>query len=152
MRRWSGYLADWQESRLSQIWFLWHSPLMQRLWFTVDKVIHHDDVMFPTIIRPRGDIAARDPHPGDEGFAKHNAKEGKAPVAWRCRDEAAEQQFVVGVKVLDQRAGLTVSVLLARSAPIRQVNICEDSAKTSDRRSCGAVARYGEGHVGDIAP
>src|SRR5215467_11622741 len=107
---------------------------MKRLWLTVDKVIHYDDVVFPAIIRPRGDVAARDPHPGDARVMKHNPEERKAPVARRRRDEATEQQLAVGAKVLDQSVVLTVPVLSARAASIRLVNICEDRAKTSDLR------------------
>ena len=105
----------------------------QGLWLAVDEVIHHDDVLFPIIIRPRGDVAARDPHPGDARVVKHDAEEGQAPIARRGRDEAAEQQLAVGVEVLHQRAGPTVSALLARPAPIRLVNVREDRAEASDR-------------------
>src|SRR5262245_48055098 len=126
-------------------WFL-----RQGLWFTVDKVIHHDDVSVPTIIWPRGGVAARDSHPGDACVLKHNAEEGKAPVTLRGQDEAAEQQLVAGAEVLDQGAGLAVSVL--DTVSMRLVNIRKDRAKTSDRRSCVAVAGHEEVHVGDVAP
>jgi hypothetical protein len=53
-----------------------HALLTKGLWLAVDKVIHHDDVMLLIIIRPRGDVAGRDPHPGDECIIKHNAEEG----------------------------------------------------------------------------
>ena len=120
----------------------------------VEEVIHHDDVLFSLIIRPRGDVAAYDPHLGDACVVKHDAEEGKAPIARRGRDEAAEQEFAVGVVVLDQRAGLAVSVLPPRPAPIRLVNIREDRTKTVDRRRLVAVVGAGheEGHVGDLAP
>jgi hypothetical protein len=70
------------------------------------------------IIWPRGDVAARDPDPGDTRVVKHDAEEGTAPIARRGRNEAAKQQLAVGIEVLDQRAGLTVSVLRARPTPI----------------------------------
>jgi hypothetical protein len=109
--------------------------LWNALWFTVDEVIHHDDVMFPIIIRTRGSVAASDAHPRNARVARHNAEEGKAPVARRGGDEAAEQQLAIDAEVLNQRAGLAVAALAARPAPIRQVNIREDRAKTIDRLS-----------------
>ena len=109
------------------------SLLIKGLWLAVDKVIHHDDVLLLIIIRPRGDVAGRDPHPRDARVVKHDAEEGKAPIARRGRDETAEHQLAVGVEVLDQRAGPTVSLLLARPAPIRLVNVCEDRAEATDR-------------------
>ena len=43
-------------------------------------------------------------------------------------------------------------MLLARSVPIWEVDICEDRSKTGD--SCEYIAASGqeEGHVGDVAP
>ena len=78
-----------------------------------------------------GDVAARDPHPGDARIVKHNAEEGQAPIARRGGDEAAEQQRAVGAEVLYQRAGPRSSIWLGRS--IGLVNIGEDRAKARDR-------------------
>ena len=66
------------------------------------KVIHHDDIQFGIIVRPRGAIATRYPHSGDARVCKHDADEGKAPIAWRGRNEAGEQQLAVDTEVLDQ--------------------------------------------------
>ena len=77
------------------------------LWLAVDKVIHHDDVVLIIIIRPRGDVAGCDPDPRDARVVKHDAEEGKAPIARRGRDETAEDQLAVEVEVLHQRAGPT---------------------------------------------
>ena len=51
------------------------------LRFTVQEVIHHDDVMCPIIIWPWGSIAARDSHSGDARIRKDDAEEGKTSVA-----------------------------------------------------------------------
>src|SRR5262245_15243646 len=126
--------------------------LGQGLRLAVDEVIHHDNVLITTIIRPRGDIAARDSHPGDACVRKYDTEEGKASIARRGRDEAAEQQLAVGVNVLHQRAVLTVTALLAGAAPIRLVNVCEDQAKTSDRRRYVARTGHEEVHLSDVAP
>src|SRR5215471_7043596 len=123
--------------------------LGQGLGLAVDEVIHHDNVLITTIIRPWGDIAARDSHPGDAGVLKYDTEEGKASIARRGRDEAAEQQVAVGVEVLHERAVLTVTVLLAGTAPIRLVNVCEDHAKTRDRRLHIARAGNEEIHFSD---
>src|SRR5262245_40561431 len=69
------------------------------LWLAVEKVIHHDNVHFP-IIRARSYVAGCDPDSRDDRFIKENAKEGKAGIAWRSRNETAEYQFAVAVKVL----------------------------------------------------
>ena len=62
---------------------------------------------------------------------KHDAEEGKTPIARRGRNETAEQKLAVRVEVLHQRAGPAVSLLLPRSAPIRLVNVCEDRAEAT---------------------
>ena len=83
-------------------------PLVGKgLWLAVEEVVHHDDVMFRIIIRPWGDVAAGDPHPGDARLVEYDAEEGQAAIARRGRDVADEQPLVVGVEVLDPRAGPT---------------------------------------------
>ena len=57
-------------------------PLVTALWLAADKVIHHDDIVLPIIIRSWGDVAGCDPDPRDERVVKHDAEEGKAPVTW----------------------------------------------------------------------
>src|SRR4029077_3828657 len=83
--------------------------------------------------------------------AKDDAKEGQACIARRGRDEAAKEQIAVSAKGLDQRAGLTVSMLLGWPAPIRMVNVCEDRAEPGGRRRCAARARHEEVHLCDVA-
>jgi len=126
---------------------------MEGLWLAVDKVIHHNDVVLPIIIRPRGDVATRDPHPGDACILKHDTEEGKTPIARRGRNEAAEQKVAVQVEVFHQRAGLAVSLLLPWPAPIRLVYVREDRAETAHR--CHLMP-IGTGHekesFGDVAP
>ena len=104
-----------------------------RLWLAVDKVIHHHDVLILIIIRPRRRVAGRDPNPRDKRVVKHDAEEGKTPIARRSRDETTEQHLAVGAEVFNQRARATVSSLLARPAPVRLVNVCEDRAEAGDR-------------------
>ena len=59
---------------------------MERLRLAVEKVVHHDDISLLIIIRPRSDVATRDPHPGDARIAKDDAKEGQACIARRGWD------------------------------------------------------------------
>ena len=65
------------------------------------------------------------------GVVKHDAEEGKTPIARRSRDETAEQHLAVGAEVFNQRARATVSSLLARPAPVRLVNVCENRAEAT---------------------
>ena len=71
------------------------------------------------IIRPWYGIAAGDPDSGDTRVAEDDAEEGQASIAWRGRDNAAEDQPSVAAEVLDDRAGFSVSILIAWPAPIR---------------------------------
>ena len=107
-------------------------PINKGLWLAVDKVIHHHDVVashhhpapgptLPVVIRTRA----------MSGVVKHDAEEGKTRIARRSRDETAEQHLAVGAEVLNQRAGATVSSLLAGPAPVRLVNVCEDRAEAA---------------------
>jgi hypothetical protein len=73
---------------------------MKGLWLAVDKVIHHDDVSLFIIIRPRRDVAGCDPDPRDARVVKHDAEEGKAPIARRGRNETAEDQPAIHVEIL----------------------------------------------------
>src|SRR5262245_29986413 len=104
------------------------------LRFSVQKVIHHDDVMCPVIIRPRSSIAGRDAHSGDAHgrVLIDNAEKGQTSIARRGWDKAAEEQPAVGAEALDFRAGLTVTVLIAGPAPIRQVNVRENCSEATD--------------------
>src|SRR5262245_55559004 len=124
---------------------------MEWLRLPIEKVIHHDDISLLIVIRPRGDVATRDPHPGDARVAKDDAKEGKAGIARRGRDEAAKEQVAVSAKVLDQRAGLPVSVLLGWPVSIRMVHVCEDCTEPGGRRMCAAGAGHEEVHLSDMA-
>ena len=128
------------------------SLLVKGLWLAVDKVVHHNDVVLLIIIRPRGNVAGCDSNPRDARVLKHDAEEGKAPIARRGRNEAAEQKFAVRVEVLHQRTGPAVSLLLSRTAPIRLINVCEDRAEATD--GC-CITPIGAGHeeqsFGDIA-
>src|SRR5262249_40046704 len=72
-------------------------------------------------------------------------------IARRGRDEAVEYQTSVGAEAFDQRAGLTVSVLITRPAPIRQINVREDRAEPIRRRRLVIEARHEEGHLCDVA-
>ena len=123
-----------------------------RLWFAVQEVIHHDDVMCPIIIRARRSIAARDSHSGNPRVGKDDAQEGQTSVARRGWDEAAEDQPPVGAEALDACAGLTVSVFIAGPTPIRKVNVREDRAEATNLRCNTSI---GSGHeeqcLGDVA-
>ena len=54
--------------------------------------------MLAIIIRPGGNVAARDLHPRDACVGKHDAEEGQAVGVRRGRDEAAEEQITVGIR------------------------------------------------------
>src|SRR6266481_4864504 len=73
------------------------------------------------------------------GLSNTMPEKGKARIARRSRDETAEQHLVVGAEILNQRARLTVSSLLARPAPIRLVNVCENRTKATHRCSDSPV-------------
>lgn len=121
--------------------------LAQGLRLAVKEVIHHNDILSPAIIQSGGDISARDPHSGDgRVVVKHDAEEGKAAIARQGRDNAAEEQIPAGIEVLDTGTRITVSAL---------VNVCEDRAKTGDRRWFADAAwrdRHKEGYISDVAP
>ena len=123
---------------------MWRS---KGLWLTVQKVIHHDDVVLLVIVRPRGDVASGDPDPGDARVVKHDTEEGQAPIAGRSRDETAENQLAVDVEVLQPCAGpLWAPALFTRPNPIRLVHVGEDRAKATDRGGLSA------GCAGDEEP
>src|SRR4030095_4897280 len=119
-------------------------PLRNKgLWLAVDEVIHHDDVMLAIIIRPGGNLATRDLHPGDARVGKHDAEEGQAVGVRRGRDEAAKEQIAVGIEVFDQRAG----ACLAWGA-----YVCEDRAEAPHRCWGTTVGTgYKEQTFGDVA-
>ena len=116
-----------------------HAPLQPRLWLAVEEVIHHNDVISCIIIRPRGDVAACDPHPGDARVVKHDAEEGQAPIARRRRDKAAEEQRAVSAEVADQRAGDKVPEGSAGCYPIRPINIGRGYAVLRSRSRAGST-------------
>src|SRR5882724_7222682 len=67
-----------------------HLLLLKQLWFAVDEVVHHDDVMAFIVVWTRGNVAGLDPDRSDAGVIKHDAEEGQASIARRSRDETAE--------------------------------------------------------------
>ena len=67
-----------------------HLPLLKQLWFAVDEVVHHDDVMAFIVVWARGNVAGFDPYRSDAGIIKRDAEEGQASIARRGRDETAE--------------------------------------------------------------
>src|SRR4029453_4763934 len=109
--------------------------------------------MLATIIRPRGNVAGFDPDSRDARVVEHDAEEGQVSIPRGGRDEATECQPAVLVEVFDQRAGMTVSVLPARSAAIWLVNIGEDGAEAPDRCWNSSIgAGYEEQSLSDVAP
>jgi hypothetical protein len=149
---------DWRSQRMAnddlprRCGLTSHAPSMKALWLSINKSIHHDDVMLLIIIWPGGDVAACDPYSGDARILEHDAEEGQAPIARRGRDESAEQQLTVGAEVLHQRACRAVAALPAWPAPIRLVNVCEDRAEATDRcwrRTVGTW--YEEQRLGNVA-
>src|SRR5262245_49541104 len=53
--------------------------------------------MFAIVVRPGSNVAGRDPKPGDTRLGEHDAQEGKASIARRGGNGAAEQQLAIGV-------------------------------------------------------
>src|SRR4029079_3061421 len=80
-------------------------------------------------------------------------EEGQTSIAWRGRDKAAEDQPSVGAEALDERAGFSVSILIAGPAPIRQVNVGEDYAEPGSCRWRRWIASsgYKELRLRDVA-
>ena len=60
-----------------------HLLLVNELWLAVDEVVHHDDVMLAIVVRPRGNVAGRDPNRRDAGVVKLDREEGQVSIA-RC--------------------------------------------------------------------
>ncbi len=50
-------------------------------WFTVEEVVHHDDVS-AVVIRARRRVACDDSYSGNTSVAEDNADEGQVSVAW----------------------------------------------------------------------
>src|SRR5215208_6867082 len=115
---------------------------MNRLGFTVDKVVHHDDVLFLRIIRSRRNVAACNSHVSDTRVGQHDAEERKTCIAGGCWYVAAEQQLTAGAVVLDQCARVSVSSFSCRTAAVGLVHIREDRAETSDRSRYVAAAGH----------
>ena len=109
-----------------------HGLRPYRLRFAVKEVIHHDDVMCPIIIWPWRGIPARDPDSGNSRVGKDDTDERKASISWRGWGNATEEQLPVDAEALDLRAGFSASVLIARPAPIWQVNVRENRAEAAD--------------------
>src|SRR5688572_2034253 len=126
--------------------------LTERLRLTVQKVVHHDDVVLPIIIRPCGDVARRNSYPGDAGVGKDDAQEGQPSIPRRGGDGADKEQIAVGVEVFDQRAGLAGCLLLAAPTAVGLVDIGEDRAEATHH--CG-LRPHGAGDeeqgFGDVA-
>lgn len=114
-------------ARASYLVFLWKSH-----GFAVDKVIHHDDVIFAVIIRTWGNVAGRNPHPSDPSVVKFDAEERLISVARRGWDKTAEQQLAVDTEKLHQRAGAAVAALFAGTTAIRLIDVSEDCAEATN--------------------
>src|SRR6185369_2577809 len=121
----------WRPNRASSR-FLFVVSLWKRQGFSVDKVIHHDDVIFAVIVRTWGDVAGRDPHASDPGVVKFDAEERLISIARRGGDKTAEQQLAVDTEKLHQRAGVAVSALFAGTAAIRLIDVSENCAKATN--------------------
>src|SRR5215204_1129399 len=79
---------------------------LNRMRFTVNKIVHHHDVVFVRVVRARRDITARDPHSRDACVRKNNSEERQPTTTRRRRDKTAEQQLARSAVVLDQRSGV----------------------------------------------
>jgi hypothetical protein len=51
------------------------SDLGKRVGLAIDKVIHHDNVIFIVIVRTWGGVPGRDPHASDPGVVIYDAEE-----------------------------------------------------------------------------
>src|SRR5438093_6405482 len=125
-----------------------HLLLVKELWLAVDEIVHHDDVVLLIVLRPRGNVAGRDPNRRDAGIVKLDTEKGQASIARRGWNETAEYQCAVSIKVLDERAAFD-----GNPDAILLINICEHRAEASDCCRGSAIGtRYGEGRFGDVAP
>ena len=138
-------------------------PSWRRLYglrFTVQEVIHHDDVMRSVIIRPRRSITARDLHFSDAGVGKDDTEERHAFLARRGRHDTLEEEPSIGAKVLNERTGATIAIDVVGPAPIRLIDVGKNRAEPLGR--CWFVGqrarknigpdRHKELHVRDGAP
>ena len=67
-----------------------HLLLVKDLWLAVDEVVHHNDVVQLIVVRPRGNVAGRDPNRRDAGVIKLDAEKRQVSIARRGRNETAE--------------------------------------------------------------
>ena len=72
------------------------------MWLSIDKVVHHDDVGFPVIVRTGSDIACDNPHTRDTRIVKLDPDERKTSIARRGRNETAEQQPTIRTEKLHE--------------------------------------------------
>jgi hypothetical protein len=123
------------------------------LWFPVNKVIHHNDIVFRIIIGPWRCVAGCYTNPRDHRLVKHDTEERKTGITRRGRNETTENQLRVFIEILDQRAGATrVSTPPERADPIWFVNICEDRTEATDGgRKSTVETGHEEQSFGDVA-
>src|SRR5215813_13588362 len=50
--------------------------LWKRARLSIDKVVHHDDVIFTVVVRTWSRVSGSDPHMSDQSVVKFDAKEG----------------------------------------------------------------------------
>jgi len=98
----------------------------------INKIIHHDDVIFAVIIRSWRRVAGCDSHASYPSIVEYDAEERQIPITWRRWDKTAEQQFAISAEKLHQRAGSTVAVFFAWATPIRLIDVSEDCAEATN--------------------
>lgn len=100
---------------------------------TVDKVVHHDDVICLVIVRTWSNIAGRNPHAGDPRVVEFDPEERKTSITRRGWHKATEQQPAVSTEKLHQRARFAVALFCAWTTAIGLIDVGEDRTKTSNR-------------------
>src|SRR5262245_15976696 len=129
--------------RLHSIYDKSPPQLVKQLWFAIDEIVHHNDVMLFVVVRPGCNVTGLDAHSCDACVVKDNAEEGQAVGVRRGRDEAGEYQVTVFVEVLEPGAG----------APAAWgVYVCKDCAEAAHGCWLKTIStRYEEQTFGDIA-
>ena len=64
-----------------------HRLLLDELWLAIDEIVHHDDVLVLTVVRPRGNVTGLDPNRCDASVIKLDGEEGEVSIARRGRNE-----------------------------------------------------------------
>src|SRR6185369_881108 len=109
------------------------------MWLSIDKVVHHDDVGLPVIVRTGSDIACDNPHTRDTRIVEFDPEERKTSIARRGWDKTAEQQTTISTEKLQQGTGATITVFGAWTTAVRLVHVSKNCAEAGNGGSSSSV-------------